>query len=52
MLSTKLWGEGTIGISGWTGEEEGYYWVGSLGIKYYCLKTFDRVVGILTSGLG
>ena len=52
MLSTKHWGEGTIGISGWTGEEEGYYWVGNLEIKYYCLKTLDRVIGLFDFGLG
>ena len=40
MLSTKLWGEGTIGISGGVAGEEGYCWVGKLGM---CLFYFKNV---------
>ena len=39
---------GTEGISGWTGGEEGYYWVGILGNRIYYFKSVDRVIGGLT----
>ena len=41
MLSTKHWGEGTIGITGGIGEEDEYYSVGKLGIFYIILKCVD-----------
>ena len=50
ILSTRFWGEGTIGISGWMGEEDVYCGVGKLGIKYIILKRVDRVMVYLTSG--
>ena len=50
MLSTKLWGEGTIGISGVRGEEEGYEWWVNWALFYINSKGVDRVMGVLTSG--
>ena len=43
MLSTKHWGEGTIGISGGRVGEERYCGVGKVGILYCILKLLDRV---------
>ena len=46
MLSTKLWGEGYDREFRWLGGEDGYYWVGNLGIFLLYFKMFDRVVGV------
>ena len=43
ILSTRFKVEGTIGITGVRGEEDGYCGVGTLGIKYSCLNCVDRV---------
>ena len=43
-------GEGTVGISGRGEVGDGYYSVGKKGIKYNCLKCFDRVYGCFDFG--
>ena len=45
MLSTRFKVEGTIGITGWMGEEDKYWaWV-ILGIFYNISNVLTRVIG-------
>ena len=50
MLSTRFKVEGTIGITGGIGEEDGYYWWVLLEYLILFQKGFTGAKGYLTSG--